>query len=246
MNNISIIILTKNSERTIENTLKSTLNFSDVLILDTGSTDSTLSICQKFPHVRIASSPFKGFGTTHNIASNLATNDWVLSLDSDEVLSEELLKELTKISLDKGTIYEIRRHNYFNGKRITTCGGWDPDYVSRLYNKKHTKFSDDLVHEKILHTGMKKARLKGHMSHTPYLDFSDFLRKMESYSQLFYEQNKNKKKPSLFNAILHGLSAFIKSYVWKLGFTQGAEGFIISAYNAQTTYYKYVKLMKIQ
>ncbi|NDD58949.1 MAG: glycosyltransferase family 2 protein, partial [Chlamydiae bacterium] len=116
----------------------------------------------------------------------------------------------------------------------------------RLYNKKTTRFSSDLVHEKILSVGLQTPRLAHPILHTPYLDFSDFLKKMESYSQLFYEQNKHKKQSSLLSAIMHGVSAFIKSYIFKRGFTQGAEGFIISTYNGQASYYKHLKLTRAQ
>ena len=106
--------------------------------------------------MRIHHGEFIGFGPTHNLASNLASNDWILSLDCDEELSKELAEELLSLKLDPAAVYEIRRHNFFNGKRIRGCGGWDPDFVVRLYNRKATAFDQAQVHEKVLTTGLKE------------------------------------------------------------------------------------------
>ena len=234
---ISVTILAKNSSETIEETLISTIGFAEVLVVDTGSTDATIEICSRYPHVKIFSHPFEGFGPTHNIASALATHPWILSLDSDEVLTRELKNEILS-----GSAYRIRRHNYFRKKRITSCSGWDPDWVVRLYDKRRTQFSNDQVHEKILTSEMNIVELKHPMTHTPYRKISDFLHKMQSYSTLFAEQNTGRKESSLVKALVHSWLAFIKSYIFKMGIFQGSEGFIISLYNSHTTFYKYLKL----
>ncbi|MCX6989211.1 MAG: glycosyltransferase family 2 protein [Chlamydiae bacterium] len=244
--NISITILTKNSSGTICATLESTKKFHEVLVLDTGSTDNTVAMCQNFSNVKVAHAPFTGFGPTHNTASLMACNDWILSLDSDEVLSEQLQTEILNLPLREDTVYAIRRHNYFNGKRITTCSGWDPDWVVRLYNKTKCGFSLDQVHEKILYNDLQKQPLQHPMIHTPYREIADFLHKMQAYSGLFAIQNADRKGASVLTAIFHGWMAFIKSYFFKKGVMQGAEGFIISTYNAHTTFYKYLKLVDIQ
>ncbi len=240
---ITITILTKNSSRTLGQTLESAKEFPSVLVYDTGSTDETLEIAKKFPNVKILQGPFIGFGKTHNVASSLAECDWILSLDSDEILSPELAREILSLSLDPRSVYSISRDNYFNGKKIRGCAGWYPDPVIRLYNRKETRFSDDAVHEKIETKGVNQVALKHPVQHTPYLSLSDFLVKMDKYSSLFAEENKDKKKSSLGKAIFHGLHAFFKSYILKRGFLCGKEGFIISFYNAEVTYYKYLKII---
>ena len=239
---ISVTILTKNSAETLENTLNSLRAFSEVLVFDTGSTDTTLLIASKFPNVKIHPAPFEGFGPTHNAASTLATHDWILSIDSDEVLSPELATEIKSLRLDAKNVYSILRHNFFNGKHIKWCGGWHPDRVIRLYNKNATAFSDDAVHEKVLINNLNIVPLSHPMQHFPYRRISDFLAKMQTYTTLFAEQQQDKKKSSLLKAILHGWFAFFKSYILKRGFLGGREGFIISAYNSHTAFYKYLKL----
>jgi len=239
---ISVTILTKNSSETLEETLKSTIGFSEVLVLDTGSTDNTLEICKRYPHVKVISHDFIGFGPTHNLASSLTSHDWVLSVDSDEVVTPALKEEILSLNLDSSSVYKIRRHNYFNGKRIKGCAGWDPDWVVRLYNKKTTSFTNDQVHEKVLSSNMKLVSFKNPMNHTPYRKISDFLYKMQSYSTLFAQQNKTRKSSSVGKALLHGWMAFCKSYIFKRGMLQGTEGLIISLYNGHVTFYKYLKL----
>jgi glycosyltransferase involved in cell wall biosynthesis len=239
---ISVTVLTKNCERTLEKTLQSVRSFPEVLVVDTGSTDRTLEIARQFPHVTIHTVPFSGFGPTHNLASSLAQNDWILSLDSDEVLSDELIQEIQKTSLDPACVYAIQRHNYFNGKQIKGCGGWHPDRVVRLYHRKATKFTSDEVHEKIIADGLKTISFVHPAHHTPYLEMADFLAKMQTYTTLFAKQHKGKKQGSLLKAIAHAWLAFFKSYILKRGFLDGREGFIISVYNSHTTFYKYLKL----
>lgn len=242
---ISITILTKNCARSLEATLLSVADFPEVVILDSGSTDNTLEIAQKFPNVKIFQESLSGFGAMHNRASSLATHDWIFSLDSDEVVSKELKEELFSLQLNTKAAYKLLRSNYFRGKRIRWCGGWHPDWVVRLYNRTSTSFSDDLVHEKVLTEGLTTLSLRHTILHTPYREIGDFLAKMQHYSTLFAEQNRGKIRSSTSKAIAHGAAAFIKSYFFKRGFLGGAEGFIISLYNGQTAFYKYLKLAEL-
>lgn len=235
----SVCILTKNSAATLKSTLDSTSSFPEVLILDNGSTDETLLIAKSYPNVKIHHSPFIGFGPLRNDLAQLASYDWILSLDSDEVLSSELIEELQTLSLDSHLTYQIRRYNYYRGKRIIGCG-WDPEWVARLYHRQKVRFSDSQVHESLIVSQLK--RLSFPLFHTPYRTTSDFLAKMEHYSTLFAEQNRGKKKSSFGKAISHALFAFFRSYILRKGFLCGKEGFAISLYNANTTFYKYIKL----
>jgi glycosyltransferase involved in cell wall biosynthesis len=243
---ISVTILTKNCQETLEETLKSLQDFQEVLLYDTGSTDSTLTIAGKFSNVKVIQGSFIGFGPTHNVASTFATHDWILSIDSDEVLTSELYRELITMPLDPGCVYAIQRYNYFNGKHIKWCAGWHPDWVRRLYHRKMTAFNEAAVHEQVLIKGLREIRLRSPLRHTPYRTTHDFLAKMQTYSTLFAKQNSSKKQSSLLKAVVHSSFAFFKSYILKRGFLGGREGFIISLYNSHTTFYKYLKLGEFQ
>ena len=238
---ISVTILTKNSERYLAKVLKALTQFNEVAILDTGSKDSTLEIAKQFSNVTIHKAPFEGFGPSHNHISQLARNDWILSIDSDEIATPELASEILSLQLDSSSVYSFCRHNFYRGRFIKGCG-WYPDRVVRLYNRTKTAFSNDLVHERVLSDHMRRVDLQNPVEHYPYFTISDFLTKMQSYSTLFAEQYKGKKSSSFFKALTHGLASFLKSYILKKGFLLGSEGFEISVYNGNTAFYKYLKL----
>ena len=240
-NKISVTVLSKNSERYIKDVLNALTPFDEVILYDTGSTDKTLTIAEKFSNVKILNKEFIGFGATHNEASAQGKNNWILSIDSDEIVSKELAESILKEPLDLNTLYSFPRHNFYNGKFIKGCG-WYPDYQMRLYNKSKTQFSDAQVHESLISKGMKHIFFKGPITHYSYHTLNDFLAKMQSYSSLFAKQYEGKKKSSLTKALSHGFFAFFKSYILKRGFLSGYEGFVISSYNGHTAYYKYLKL----
>ncbi len=236
---ISVCILTKNASATLRKTLESVRSFPEVAILDNGSTDDTCAIASTFPNVVIHHSPFIGFGPLRNHLARLASHDWILALDSDEVLSPQLIEELHHLKLDPNLAYLLPRHNYYNNRRIRGCG-WENEAVARLYHRDLARFSESQVHESLQASALQKLRHP--LLHTPYRTTSDFLAKMEHYSTLFAQQNRGKKKSSLTKAMIHAAYAFFRSYILKRGIFCGSEGFLISLYNANTTFYKYIKL----
>lgn len=244
MNKISVTILTKNSCKYLEEVLTALKMFDEVLIYDTGSTDKTMELAAQFPNVTIYQGLLNGFGPTHNTASGLAKNDWVLSIDSDEIVTEEMAQWVLESPLQRGCVYSFPRDNYFNGKHIKWCG-WHPDRQLRLYHRQDTAFSDAQVHESILLKNVKEVPVQYPFIHYSYDTISDFLAKMQSYSDLFARQNHGKKTSSMFKAVSHALFTFFKCYFIKRGFLGGKEGFIISEYNAHTAFYKYLKLAEI-
>ena len=238
---ISVTVLTFNSEKHLRNTLDSLRDFNEVIIVDSGSTDSTHEIANQFDNVCIYTHKFLGFGQQHNYALTLCKNNWVLSVDSDEVLSKELIKEIKSLKLENNTIYTIPRKNYFKNQWITGCG-WYPDRVKRLFNRSITKFSDDSVHESVIDQKLHLINLKNPLFHFPYSNYRQFLIKMERYSYFFAQQDKGKKKSSPFKAFTHSFFAFFKSYILKRGFMNGFAGLFISLYNAETSWHKYIQL----
>lgn len=237
-------MLAKNSERTLTASLQSTQSFEEVLLLDTGSTDQTISIAKSFSNVKCLEAPFTGFGELRNRLAERAQFDWILALDSDEILSPSLLQEIQTLSLNPSCAYDIPFENYYNQKRIIGCG-WHPESHIRLYHRKKTRFSSHMVHEGIEINSLNILKLNHSILHTPYLEISDFLKKMQLYTDLFAENHQGKRKASFATALGHAIAAFFKSYFLKKGLFCGREGFIISSYNAITTYYKYLKLCEI-
>jgi glycosyltransferase involved in cell wall biosynthesis len=238
---LSVTLLTKNSQKYLIEVLSALQPFDEVLVCDTGSQDQTLAIAQQFPNVTLVERPFDGFGPTHNLASSLAKHDWILSIDSDEIVTNALSSEIQALNLTRGCVYSFPRHNEYKGKSIRWCG-WHPDRQIRLYNRLDTQFTDVQVHEAIETHHVKEILLSSPLRHYSYDQVSDFLHKMQSYSSLFALQNQGKKSSSFSKAVAHGFYAFFKSYLLKRGFLGGQEGFEISFYNANTAFYKYLKL----
>ncbi len=238
---ISVTILTKDAERLLAECLQALTGFPEVILLDNGSTDATLAVAAAFANVRCFQEPFTGFGPLHNRAVELAEHDWILSLDSDEILTPELYAEIMFQNLDPDCVYSFPMENYFNGKRITCCG-WHPDRHVRLFHRGRTRFTDAAVHEGVITDGLREIRLKHPVRHYSYSCVADFLAKMQRYTDQFALQNAGRKSSSPAKAVLHGFFAFFKSYILKRGIFHGYEGLLISAYNAHTAFYKYLKL----
>lgn len=240
LNKISVVILTKNSSKYLKQVLNAVNSFNEVVILDNGSIDDTMGIARTFENVVVYEHEFIGFGPLKNYASSLAKNDWVLSLDSDEILTKEFIDSLKNRQLDPQTVYTVERINYYKDKKIQYC--WNNDIIIRLYNKNSTKFNDKYVHEGIESNGLNVELLNGSIKHYSYSSISEFIIKADRYSTLFAEQNVGKQRSSPMKAIGHALFAFIKTYILKRGFLDGYIGLIISYTQAAEKFYKYMKL----
>ncbi|SIT91041.1 glycosyltransferase family 2 protein [Pontibacter indicus] len=242
MQAISVTILTKNSQQHLAACLQALQRFAEVIVLDNGSTDQTLAIAAGFPNVRIVEHPFTGFGPMKNLAAQHATHPWVLSIDSDEVLSPELAAEILRLDLlDTRKVYSFLRHNFYGKKHIKACG-WDNDYVLRLYHKGTTRFADLPVHEYIQTDGLQVQALRGTMDHFSFNSISQLIGKMDQYTTLFAREQRFRKSSSPAKSYFKWAFSLFRNYVLQRGFLYGYEGMAISFSNANGTFYKYMKL----
>lgn len=232
MNKLSVVIITKNEEKVIADAIKSALFADEVIILDSGSTDKTCEIAQELG-AKVYQQDWLGFGPQKNKAVQLASNDWVFVLDSDERITEELKNELIEeLNEPKFDGYFVARLNNFFGKNIKTCGLY-PDYTIRFFNRKKGKFADVNVHESVQIE--KTDYLKNHMIHLAYDSIDEFIQKQNRYSTL------NHKKRNIIKAIINPYWTFFKLFILKKGFMDGWYGFVISKLYAQYTFWKYIK-----
>ncbi|HSH98058.1 MAG: glycosyltransferase family 2 protein [Methylophilaceae bacterium] len=236
-------IISKNEEKSIAECLASVNWADEVIVVDSGSTDKTVEICKAYGAKVYITEDWPGFGEQKNRALNLATGKWVLSIDADEIVSPELREEILSAihSTESNVAFRIPRKSSYCGQFIQHSGWW-PDYVTRLFPKSNTRFSDDLVHERVLFDGKIKS-MKHPLIHASYLNLEEVLDKINRYSTdgaaMLLAQ---KQTSSLSNALLHGVWAFIRTYFIRRGFLDGRMGFILAISNAETTYYRYLKL----
>ncbi len=229
---LSIVILTYNSEKHLAEVLESASFADEVLILDSGSTDNTLPIAQE-SHCRIEHQEWLGFGRQKQRAVDLATNDWIYVLDSDEVIPQDLRNEILKtLESPEFSAYTIPRLNYFFGKPIRH-GGLYPDATLRLFYRRKARFTEDAVHEKVI-TDESIGTLKYPMIHYAYDTVEEFITKQNRYSTLG-------AKPNHFNALVNPTWTFLRMYIIKQGFLDGWHGYLIARLYAQYTFWKYVK-----
>lgn len=239
---LSVIIITKNEADNIQACLDS-VSFADQrIIVDSGSSDATVAIARA-AGAAVIEADWPGFGAQKNRALQAADGEWVLSLDADERISDALRREILAVLAGPAlNAYALPRLSSFCGHFIHHAG-WYPDHIVRLFKRGTARFSDDLVHERIITDGAV-GRLKHHIIHYSYRDDTAYLRKLEQYSTLGARQAYDAgKRGGLGKAILHGCTAFLRSYVAKRGFLDGRAGLMVAISTAESTYHKYFKLM---
>jgi len=241
---ISVVLITLNEAQNIRACLASVRWAEEIVVLDSGSSDETLAICREFTDKIHVDRDWCGFGIQKNRALAHATGDWVLSVDADERVSESLRDEILATVRAPGDhhAFAIPRRSSYCG-RFMRHGGWWPDYVARLFRRETCRFSDDLVHERVMHPGAA-GRLHAPLEHITYRNLEQMLGKLNHYSSAGAENLAAKgRRGGLGRAITHGLWMFLRTYILRAGFLDGREGFMLAVSNAETTYYRYLKLM---
>lgn len=242
---LTAIIITKNEATNIAACIESVLWMDEIIILDSGSTDGTEAICKKYP-VKFMETDWSGFGAQKNRALQLATNEWVFSIDADERITQELQAEITKkISATDYNAYKIKRLNFFQNKAMKHCLNPEKDTPIKLFKKNAAKFSDDVVHERIIVEG-KIETLDNFLLHYPFKNLEELLNKANRYSTLGAQKLAAKNAhTSIGGTLWHGFWAFFRIYFLKLGFLDGWSGFLIALGNLEGTFYRYAKLLEL-
>lgn len=242
MNKISVTIIAYNEAENIEDCLKSVQWADEIIVVDSGSTDATVEISKKYTD-KVFFNKWEGFAKQKSFALSLANNNWVLSLDADERVSEELKEEILNSDLSAAEGYYIWRKNYFLDKAIKHCG-WGSDYQLRLFRKDKTKLTDRLVHEGFVVEG-ETSRLKNQMIHLTHTDLKKTFSKINDYSTLEAEEKYKRKNINGFTMVLYPLVAFIQHYFFRKGFLDGVHGLMVSINHAMTKLQVYMKIWEI-
>ena len=237
---LSAIVITRNEAANIGPCLDSVAFCDERIVVDCGSSDGTVDIASA-RGARVAFHEWRGFGPQKNYALSLATGDWVLSIDADERVTPELAGALRAALTDAGADgWELPRRSSFCGRDMRHSG-WAPDYVLRLFRRGKAKFDDAIVHERVVCDGPIK-RLDQALLHYPVLRLEDALSRMDRYSSASAAALvASGRRVSFLAGIGHGLYSFLRAYVLRLGFLDGAEGFLLAVANAEGSYYRYMK-----
>jgi len=237
---LSAIIITRNEAGNVGACLDSLVFCDERIVVDCGSEDDTVRIARG-RGARVEHRDFEGFGAQKNHALSLASGDWVLSIDADERVSAALAAELKAAITDgKADGYEMPRRSSFLGREMRHSG-WYPDYVLRLFRRGKARFSNHVVHERVVCEG-EIRRLKEPLTHHPVARIEDALSRMDRYSSAGAEQLiASGRRVTFLSGFLHGLWTFLRTYVLRAGFLDGREGLLLAIVNAEGAYYRYMK-----
>lgn len=240
MPRLSAIVIAKNEAAKIGDCLDSLAFCDERIVVDSGSSDETVALAQAHG-ARVVTHDWQGFGAQKNFALAQAAGDWVLSLDADERVTPALAAQIRQaVEAGQADGYEMPRLSSFCGRPMRHSG-WYPDHVLRLFRRGRARFSDDLVHERVICEG-KVARLSEPLIHHPVEKLEDALSRMDRYSSAGAEMIvQSGRRVSFATGILRGLWSFLRTYVLRLGFLDGREGFLLAVANAEGTYYRYMK-----
>ncbi len=242
---LSVILIVKNESRHLAECLAAVSWAQEIIVIDSGSTDDTVHIAKQWA-TRVEVMDWPGFGRQKNRALDLATCEWVLSIDADERVTPELAAEIRRFLQSPQSAQVVActlpRLSSYCGRPMKHSGWW-PDPVARLFRRQSCRFSDDRVHERLLTQGPLIA-LTQLLLHESFHSLEQVLDKVNHYSSegalKLWEKGR---QASVGTAIAHGAWAFFRTYLLKKGFLDGREGFLVSVSNAEGTYYRYLKLM---
>lgn len=241
---ISATIITWNEEANIRACLESLAWVDEIVVCDAISEDATVAICQEHG-AKVVREPWLGYARQKNRCLELASQDWILSVDADERVSPALRAEIERAAgSGEHDGYRIPRRNYFGGRWIRH-GGWYPDYTLRLFRRGRGRFIDREVHEEVQVAGTV-GTLREPLEHRTYRDIADFLHRMDRYSTLSaLEYHKQGRRPRLMDLLLRPPATFLKMYLLRWGVLDGYAGFLLATLSACYTFAKYAKLREL-
>jgi glycosyltransferase involved in cell wall biosynthesis len=245
---LSVVIITFNEEHNIRRCLDSIKDVADeIIVLDSYSSDKTAEICRLY-NADFVQHKFEGHVEQKNAALDLATNDYVLSLDADEALSAQLLTSIQEVKNDcKYQAYIFNRLTFYGAKPIKTCG-WYPDQKIRLWNKNLGAWGGINPHDKVIIDNPTKVKhLKGDLLHYSFTDFWDYVNRSTKYAKISGEAyHKAGEKFRFYNLIINPVYRFVRDYIFKFGFIEGYVGLMICSVASFTVFLKYYTFFLIK
>ena len=241
---LSAVLITRNAAPVLEACLESLAFADEIVVVDSASTDQTVEIAQR-RGARVVQKEWLGFGRQKQFAVEQAAHDWVLCLDADERVSPELAASLqAALAAPASPVYRMARRNRFFGRWLSHGEGY-PDWSPRLFNRMNARWSDDLVHEKVLYA-VTPGTLKGDLLHDSFDDLAAYLERQNRYTTLAARQAfEAGRSAGVLHLVLSPVVRFLKFYVLRLGFLDGVPGLLHISIGCMNSYLKYAKLMEL-
>ena len=242
---LSVAIITRNAASQLGGCLASVAFAEEVVVVDSGSTDGTIELARRHG-AHIIAKEWLGFGPQKQFAVEAASHDWVLCMDADEKLSEDLRDSIiAELKAPRGFVYAMPRCNRFLGHWLRHGEGY-PDWSVRLFHRKHAHWGNEVVHEKVV-TTLPIIRLRGDLLHDSAETLEKYLDKQNRYTSLQAESLRAAgRRASLLQLVFSPSLRFVKFYLFRLGFLDGVAGLVHIAIGCMNTFNKYAKLKALE
>lgn len=246
MPSIAAVLIVKNEANKLPDCLKSLSWVDEIIVLDSGSSDNTIAIAEAFSAKVFVNTDWQGFGVQRERAASYATCDWIFMIDADERVTPELKVAIQSAITQGDAVWQINRLAWCFG-RFIKHSGMHPDWIPRLYPRTKAKFDETRVHERLVnHLNLRVRRLDGVLLHYLFDSIRHQQLKAAHYAEEWALQRAaSGKKTSLTAAVLHSLACFIRMYVFRLGFLDGKQGFLLALLSSQSTFIKYAELWQL-
>jgi len=242
---LSAVLITRNASAVLDACLESLAFVDEIVVVDSASSDSTAEIAAR-RRARVVQKEWLGFGRQKQFAVDQARHDWVLCIDADERVSPQLAASIQRaLTAPVSPVYRMPRRNRFLGRWLSHGEGY-PDWSPRLFNRLNARWSDDLVHEKVLYA-VTPGALEGDLMHDSSDDLATYLDRQNRYTTLAARQAYELgKSAGVFHLLLSPMVRFLKFYVLRLGFLDGVAGLLHISIGCMNSYMKYAKLLELR
>ena len=242
---LSAVLITRNAAAVLAPCLESLAFADEIVVVDSGSSDGTAEIAKRYG-ARLVQKEWLGFGRQKQYAVDQARHDWVLCLDADETVSPQLAASIqAALAAPVSPVYRMPRRNRFLGRWLSHGEGY-PDWSPRLFNRMNARWSDDLVHEKVLYA-VTPGTLQGDLMHDSSDDLAAYLERQNRYTTLAARQAYELgRSAGFFHILMSPVVRFLKFYVFRLGFLDGMPGLLHISIGCMNSYLKYAKLIELR
>jgi glycosyltransferase involved in cell wall biosynthesis len=245
LNRLSAVLITRNAAALLGPCLDSLAFVDEIVVIDSSSSDATAELAAG-KGARVVQKEWLGFGRQKQFAVEQASHDWVLCLDADERVSPQLAASIrSALAAPVSPVYRMARRNRFLGRWLSHGEGY-PDWSPRLFNRMNARWSDDLVHEKVLFA-VTPGTLEGDLMHDSADDLATYLERQNRYTTLAARQAfEQGRSAGVLHLLFSPVVRFIKFYLMRLGFLDGLPGLLHISIGCVNSYMKYAKLIELR